>query len=125
MKKKPFYDIEEVEELLNEDETIENDYNLDETEKDVIIAILEEGNYWKRIKSQKKYKYTIKDIKKAIEEKDNITRYPDLETRHDCCDDLISCMDTDTIKRYFDYDAYHQDCDYDITEAYNWIVLQW
>lgn len=63
------------------------------------------------------------NLAEAIESLDRYTFYEDLESYHDCCDELLDFSGNSWLERYFDYEAYHRDCDFDVTEASNGIVV--
>ena len=100
-------------------ETIETLEDMDEDERNEIIAIMEYRNC---------------DIAEAIENKNSYLIYSDIDEYHNCCDELIECMlsgdsksrqsSLDFFSRYFDYEAYYRDCDFDIYEASNGVVIQ-
>ena len=91
-------------------ESIETLEDMDEYERDEIIALME-------------YLGTD-EIQEAINAHDGYIFYSDIESYHDCCDE---CLDfrgcSEVLERYFDFDAYHRDCDFDIYEASNGICI--
>lgn len=93
-------------------ETIETLEDMEEWERDNVIALME---YLGR-------SYSVQD---AIEHMDDHTFYSDIEEYHDCCDELIEMeLNNDSIiSRYFDFDSYHRDCDFDIYEASNGVCI--
>lgn len=107
-----------LEEILNTPEALE----LDSDDLEVVEAILElrKGSYNTEAKTTL---YTMEELQEAIDEMDSITRYRDIDSYHDSCDDCLEFTGDSIAERYFDYDAFHRDCDFDVTEASNWIVL--
>lgn len=93
-------------------ETIRELESMDEYERDEIVALME-------------YLGT-EDVHEAIDSKDSYTFYSDIDTYHDCCDELIEQelqAASSIVMRYFDYDAYHRDCDFDIVEMPNGVCI--
>ena len=91
-------------------DTIEKLEEMDDFEKDTVIAIMENENC---------------NVDEAIEHMDKYIVYSDLEEYHDSCDELID-MELEKLGNlacYFDYDSYHRDCDFDVYEASNGVVL--
>ena len=102
-------DYSDVMEVIDTIETLED---MDEQERKEVVALMEYLN--------------IEDAKKAIDEKDNYTLYPNIDTYHDSCDELIEEElngSSEIISRYFDYEAYHRDCDFDISEMSNGVCI--
>ena len=86
--------------------------DLEEGERDEVVALMEYLN--------------TDSAEKAVDEMDNYTFYTDIDSFHDCMDELIDeelASVPDSIARYFDYEAYHRDCDFDVTEMSNGIVI--
>ena len=86
--------------------------DLEESERDEVVALMEYLN--------------TDNAEKAIDEMDNYTFYTDIDSFHDCMDELIDeelAGVPDSIARYFDYEEYHRDCDFDVTEMSNGIVI--
>lgn len=86
--------------------------DLEEGERDEVVALMEYLN--------------TDSAEKAVDEMDNYTFYTDINSFHDCMDELIDeelASVPDSIARYFDYEAYHRDCDFDVTEMSNGIVI--
>lgn len=90
-------------------DTIEQLEELKEYEFDEIVALME-------------YLDT-NDAQKAINEKNNYIFYPDLETYHNCCDELLNFGNNEMLAKYFDYEAYYCDCDEDISEMSNGVCI--
>lgn len=93
-------------------ETIRELENMDECERDEIVALMGYLN--------------TEDVHEAIEKHDIHIFYEDIESYHDSCDELIEQEMQNAasiVMRYFDYDAYHRDCDFDVYEASNGIVI--
>ena len=91
-------------------ETISTLEQLDEGELDEVVALMEYLN--------------TDDALEALDKVDNYTFYSDIDSYHDCCDEIIEFGNNEILERYFDYDAYHRDCDFDIYEAENGICIQ-
>lgn len=86
--------------------------DLEESERDEVVALMEYLN--------------TDSAEKAVGEMDNYTFYADMDSFHDCMDELIDEELTsvpDSIARYFDYEEYHRDCDFDVTEMSNGVVI--
>lgn len=86
--------------------------DLEESERDEVVALMEYLN--------------TDSAEKAVDEMDNYTFYKDMDSFHDCMDELIDEELTsvpDSIARYFDYEEYHRDCDFDVTEMSNGVVI--
>lgn len=99
-------DYANVEEILDTIETLED---MEEYERDEVIALME-------------YKGT-KNAQEAIDDLDSYTFYTDIDSYHDCCDELLEFGGNELFERYFDYEAYHRDCDFDIYEASNGVCI--
>lgn len=86
--------------------------DLEESERDEVVALMEYLN--------------TDSAEKAVDEMDNYTFYADMDSFHDCMDELIDeelASVPDSIARYFDYEEYHRDCDFDVTEMSNGVVI--
>lgn len=91
-------------------ETIKTLEELDESELNEVVALMEYLN--------------TDSALEAIDKMDNYTFYSDIDSYHDCCDELLEFGNNEMLERYFDFDAYHRDCDFDIYEAENGICIQ-
>lgn len=91
-------------------ETIEELENMDEWERDEVIALME---------------YIGTDnVQEAIDELDSHTFYSDVDSFYECMDELLDFSGcNELLERYFDYDAYHRDCMFDAYEAENGVVI--
>ena len=97
-----------VEDVLD---TIEELETLDDYEVDEIVALMEYLN--------------TDNVQEALDQKDNYSFYSDIDTYHDCMDELVECeKGSEFLLRYFDYEAYYRDCDFDIFEASNGVCIQ-
>ena len=90
-------------------DTIEVLNNMDEYERDEIVAIMEYLN--------------TTNIQDAIDKLDNYTTFTNIDSYHDCCDESLEFGNNELLERYFDYEAYHRDCDYDVYEASNGVCI--
>ncbi len=84
----------------------------EESERNEVVALMEYLN--------------TDSAEKAIDEMDNYTFYTDIDSFHDCMDELIDeelASVPDSIARYFDYEEYHRECDFDVTEMSNGVVI--
>lgn len=99
-------DYADVNEIIDTIEALETlyDYELDE-----VVAVME-------------YLGT-NDVQEAIDTRDEYIIYPDLDSYHDSCDELVDFGNNTLMERYFDYEAYHRDCDFDIYEADNGVCI--
>lgn len=95
-------------------ETIETLEDMDDFDRDCVIALMEINACM------------YNEISEAINDLINYTFYSDIDQYYDFCDEIIECKldeSSDILSRYFDYEAYHRDCDYDVSEASNGIVI--
>lgn len=90
-------------------DTIETLNNMKQWERDEIAAIMEY--------------LSTNDIQKAIDKKDYLTIFSDIDQYHECCDENIDFGNNNFLERYFDYEAYHNDLDLDIYEASNGVCI--
>lgn len=100
-------DYANVDEII---ETIETLENLNDWEVDEIVALMEY--------------LSTNDVNEALDKYDNYTFFSDIDSYHDCCDEILDFNGNDFLERYFDYEAYHRDCDFDIYEASNGVCIQ-
>ena len=91
-------------------ETIQTLEDMDEGERDEVIALMEYLN--------------TNDAQKAIDSLDSYTFCSDIDSYHDCCDECVEIDENSMLARYFDWDAFHRDCDFDIYEASNGVCIQ-
>ena len=93
-------------------ETVHTLEDMDEDERKQVAALME-------------YMST-EDVQEAIEELDSHVFYDDIDSYHNCCDEIIEFETNKSnlfLARYFDYKAYHRDCDFDVYEASNGVVI--
>ncbi len=103
----PNCDYCDVMEVIGTIETLEN---MDEWEQDEVVALMEYLN--------------TESATEAIEKKDNYNFYSNIDSYHDCMDELLDFSGCNEIlKMYFDFEAYHRDCDFEITEMSNGVVI--
>ena len=100
-------DYANVETVIDTIETLEA---MDEGELVEVIALME-------------YLGTT-DIEEVLDKMDSYTFYSDIDSYHDCCDELLEFGNNEILERYFDYDAYHRDCDFDVYKASNGVCIQ-
>lgn len=90
-------------------ETIQELENMEEWEKDELVAVMD---------------YLNCDIQEAIDNKDDYSFYSSIEEYYDFMDELVDLSGLhENLQYYFDYDAYHRDCMIDAYECSNGIVL--
>lgn len=117
---KKFYSIDSLVESKKGCELLDSLYD-DEIE---VVKALLDLNYGSYDSDKKSHFRTIDDLENAIDDKDKVTYYMDYDSYHDFCDELLEFPKWhDILERYFDYDSYHNDCDYDVSEAYNGILI--
>ena len=91
-------------------ETIQELENMEEWEKDEIIAIMELCNY--------------SDVNDAINDIDNYIIYSSIDEYYDSMDELVDLSGLpENLQYYFDYDSYHRDCMMDAYVCNNGLVL--
>lgn len=89
-------------------ETIKELEDMEEYERNEIIALME-------------YLGT-EDVQEALDSYDDHVFYSDIDSYHDCMDEIIEMQFNNVPAEfvdYFDFEAYHRDCDFDIYEASN------
>lgn len=90
-------------------ESIQELENMDEWERDEIVALIE---------------YLNCDIQGAIDKKDRYIFYSSIDDYYDSMDELIDISGLpESLQCYFDYESYHRDCNFYIYEACNGVVL--
>lgn len=116
---------ESIDELLDSEEAEELIYSLTDREIEGVKWLLD-LRYWTRITENDKsyYVWNTDDLENAINDLDNCTYFSDYDEYYDFCDETLEFKnDGDIRERYFDYEAFHRDCDFDVSEAYNWVVF--
>jgi antirestriction protein len=99
-------DYANINEIIKAIEELEN---MEEWEKDEVIAVMEYLN--------------TNAVQEAIYKKNNYSIFNDIEQYHNCCDETIEFGNNELLERYFDFEAFHRDCDYDIFEASNGVCI--
>lgn len=114
-----------IEELIDSKKGQELVESLRDCEIEGVKGLLD-LRYWTRKTENEKtfYVWTLEDLENAINDLDNCAYFEDYDAYYDFCDETLEFPRwNDLLERYFDYDAFHRDCDFDVSEAYNWVVF--